>query len=177
MNTKYTPDRKHESYVSDLFRTYEYPLYILAFRMSKDAAVAKDIIQEVFLALWNMRDRIPEIDNMEAYLFRMTRFKVIKHLRKASADNNLKEKIWGAMGRMDEDGVSKIEAREFQSVLATVVAKLPAKRRRVYLMRNMEGKTYKDIAEQMNISQHTVKNHLSAALLEIRSFLAARFFW
>ena len=177
MNTKYTPDRKHEPFVSDLFRTYEYPLYILAFRMSKDAAVAKDIIQEVFMALWNMRDRIPEIDNMEAYLFRMTRFKVIKHLRKASADNNLKERIWGAMGQMDEDGVSKIEAREFQSVLATVVAKLPAKRRRVYLMRNMEGKTYKDIAEQMNISQHTVKNHLSAALLEIRSFLAARFLW
>lgn len=177
MNTKYTADSRHETYVSELFRTYEYPLYILAFRMSKDAAVAKDIIQEVFLALWSMRDRIPEIDNMEAYLFRMTRFKVIKHLRKASADNNLKEKIYGTMQQLNEDGVSRIEAREFQSVLATVIAQLPVKRRRVYLMRNMEGKTYKDIAEQMNISQHTVKNHLSAALLEIRSFLAARFFW
>lgn len=177
MNMKYTPDREHESYVSDLFRTYEYPLYLLAFRMSKDAAVAKDIIQEVFLALWSMRHRMMEIDNMEAYLFRMTRFKVIKHLRKAAADNNLKEKIWGAMHQLDEDGISKIEAREFQSVLATVIAGLPVKRRRVYLMRNMEGLTYKDIAEQMNISQHTVKNHLSAALLEIRSFLAARFFW
>ncbi|HEY0668490.1 MAG TPA: RNA polymerase sigma-70 factor [Sphingobacteriaceae bacterium] len=160
---------------NDLFKTYEYPLYTLALRLSKDDCVAKDIIQEVFLALWGMRAKLDEINNIEAYLFRMTRFKVIKHLRKISADNSLKESIWRAMKDLTEDGSAKVEAREFQSVLVSAIEQLPPKRKQVYLLKATEGKTYKDIAEEMNISQHTVKNHLSSAAHSIRLFLENTF--
>jgi len=166
-----TQDKALELMFSDLFRAYEYPLYTLAFRLSKDDAVAKDIIQEVFLALWNMRQKLHEINNIEAYLFRITRFKVIKHLRKVSADSHLKEQIWMAMKDLVEDGIARIEEREFHHILSLAIDQLPSKRRNVYLMRTTEGKTYKDIADQMNISQHTVKNHLSSATLAIRRFI------
>ena len=171
LNNAAVTDSALESVFSDLFRTYEYPLYTLALRLSKDDAVAKDIIQEVFLALWTMRRKLPEIDNIEAYLFRMTRFKVIKHLRKVSADDHLKEKIWRAMKDLDESGPTTIEEREFHSILALAIAQLPAKRKQVYLLKTTEGKTYKAIADEMKISQHTVKNHLSSATLAIRRFL------
>lgn len=171
LNHATATDRALESVFSDLFRTYEYPLCTLALRLSKDDAVAKDIIQEVFLALWTMRERLPEINNIEAYLFRMTRFKVIKHLRKVSADDHLKEKIWRAMKDLEENGSATIEEREFHAVLALAIAELPAKRKQVYLLKTTEGKTYKAIADEMKISQHTVKNHLSSAAQTIRRFL------
>lgn len=171
LNNAAVTDSALESVFSDLFRTYEYPLYTLALRLSKDHAVAKDVIQEVFLAFWTMREKLPEINNIEAYLFRMTRFKVIKHLRKVSADDHLKEKIWMAMRDLDEDGPATIEEREFHSMLTLAIAQLPAKRKQVYLLKATEGKTYKAIADEMKISQHTVKNHLSSATQTIRRFL------
>lgn len=170
-----TRDKALELIFSDLFRTYEYALYTLAFRLLKDDAVAKDVIQEVFLALWTARDKLHEINTIEAYLFRITRFKVIKHLRKVSADDRLKEKIWFALKDLDEDGDAKIEEREFHSVLTLAIEQLPAKRKKVYLLKNTEGKTYKDIADEMKISQHTVKNHLSSAGQTIRNFFAFTF--
>ncbi|SMD01448.1 RNA polymerase sigma factor [Pedobacter africanus] len=170
-----TQDKALELIFSDLFRTYEYPLYTLALRLSKDDFVAKDIIQEVFMTLWNMREKLHEINNIEAYLFRITRFKVIRHLRKVSADDRLKEKIWLALKDLEQDGTARIEEREFNAVLATAIAQLPLKRKQVYLLKTNEGKTYKDIADEMKISQHTVKNHLSSATASIRDFLVLIF--
>lgn len=167
--------KAQEMLFSELFRTYEHPLYTLALRLSKDDFVAKDIIQEVFLTLWTMREKLHEINNIEAYLFRITRFKVIKYLRKVSADDRLKEKIWIALKDLEEDGDARIEAREFDSILILAIAQLPAKRKQVYLLKNTEGKTYKDIADEMNISQHTVKNHLSSASEAIRKFFDLTF--
>lgn len=171
LNDALAKDKALELIFSDLFRKYEYPLYTLAFRLLKDDFVAKDVIQEVFLALWTVREKLDEINNIEAYLFRITRFKVIKQLRKVSADDHLKEKIWKAMKGLDEDGDAKIEEREFHSILTLAIAQLPAKRKYVYLLKTTQGKTYKDIADEMMISQHTVKNHLSSATLAIRKFL------
>lgn len=168
-------DKAKELLFSDLFKTYEYPLYTLAFRLSKDDAVAKDIIQEVFLDLWTMQEKLHEVDNVEAYLFRITRFKVIRHFRKLSADDRLREKIWRAMKDLDEDGRVKIEEREFHSILKLAIAQLPDKRKQVYLLKNTEGKTYKDIAAEMKISQHTVKNHLTSATQAIRKFFDLTF--
>lgn len=167
--------KAQEMLFNELFRTYEHPLYTLALRLSKDDFVAKDIIQEVFLTLWTMREKLHEINNIEAYLFRITRFKVIKYLRKVSADDRLKEKIWIALKDLEEDGDARIEAREFDSILILAIAQLPAKRKQVYLLKNTEGKTYKDIADEMKISQHTVKNHLSSASEAIRKFFDLTF--
>ncbi|MDR6783252.1 RNA polymerase sigma-70 factor (family 1) [Pedobacter africanus] len=170
-----TKDKALELIFSDLFRAYEYPLYTLALRLSKDDFVAKDIIQEVFMSLWNMREKLHEINNIEGYLFRITRFKVIGHLRKVSADDRLKEKIWLALKDLEQDGAARIEEKEFNAVLATAIAQLPLKRKQVYLLKTSEGKTYKDIADEMKISQHTVKNHLSSATASIRDFLSLIF--
>lgn len=175
LNDVLTKDKALELIFSDLFRAYEYPLYTLALKLSKDDFVAKDIIQEVFMSLWNMREKLHEINNIEAYLFRITRFKVIAQLRKLSADDRLKEKIWLALKDMEQDGTARIEEREFEAVLAAAIGQLPLKRKRVYLLKTSEGKTYKDIADEMKISQHTVKNHLSAATASIRDFLGLIF--
>ena len=166
---------KIELIFGDLFKAYEYPLYTLALRLCKDDFVAKDIIQEVFMTLWTMREKLHEINNIEAYLFRITRFKVIAHLRKVSADDRLKEKIWLALKDLEQDGIARIEEREFDAVLKAAIEQLPAKRKQVYLLKNAEGKSYKDIADEMKISQHTVKNHLSSASQTIRAFLSGSF--
>ena len=85
------PDR--EASFTAIFREHEYKLYMLALRLTKSDQYAKDIIQEVFLKLWTQWDRIQEIENIEAWLYRLTENKVVDFLRKASADTRLKQAI------------------------------------------------------------------------------------
>ena len=83
-----------ESLFSEIFREHEQRLYTLAFRLTKSDQYAKDIIQEVFLKLWEHRENLHTINNMEAWLYRLTENKTIDFLRKVASDSRLKETIW-----------------------------------------------------------------------------------
>lgn len=157
------------------FEYYKTPLKTLALRLLKDEVHAQDVIQEVFIGLWEIRHKIEEINNIEAYLFQMTRNKIMDALRKISADEKLKDQLWRSMKIESNEDVDKLEAKELQDILAKAIAGLPPRRKQIYLLKNEEGKSYQDIAKKMNISQHTVKNQLSSAVEGIRLFINRRF--
>src|SRR5690554_2182468 len=163
-----------EEFFCASFQDYKTPLKTLALRLLKDEVHAQDIIQEVFIDFWEIRHKVEEINNVEAYLFRMTRNKIMDALRKISSDEKLKDHVWRSMKSESNDNAEKIEAKELQEILAKAIEGLPPKRRQVYLLKNEEGKSYQDIAEKMNISQHTVKNQLSSAVGAIRVFINRR---
>lgn len=164
-----------EKFFCASFQYHKKPLKTLALRLLKDEGQAQDIIQEVFIDFWEIRHKIEEINNIEAYLFRMTRNKIMDALRKISSDDKLKDRLWRSMKTECNDNAEKIEAKELQDILAKAIEGLPPKRKEIYLLKNEEGKSYQDIAEKMNISQHTVKNQLSSAVGAIRVFINSRF--
>ena len=73
-----------EQLFSELFREYEHPLYLFAFKLLKSDTAAKDIIQDVFMKLWLIRDQLSEIKNISAFLYKLTENKVIDYLRAAA---------------------------------------------------------------------------------------------
>ncbi len=164
-----------EEFFCASFQYYKIPLKTLALRLLKDEVQAQDIIQDVFIDFWEIRHKIEEINNIEAYLFRMTRNKIMDALRKISSDEKLKDQLWRSMNGEINDNAEKIEVRELQEILAKAIDDLPPKRKKIYLLKNEEGKSYQDIAEKMNISQHTVKNQLSSAVGAIRVYITKRF--
>lgn len=164
-----------EEFFCASFQYYEIPLKTLALRLLKDEVHAQDILQEVFIVFWEARHRIEEINNIEAYLFTMTRNKIMDALRKVSVDEKLKDQLWESMKTESNDNAENIEAKELQEILAKAIEELPPKRKQIYLLKNEEGISYQDIAEKMNISQHTVKNQLSSAIGSIRAFVIRRF--
>lgn len=164
-----------EEFFCASFQYYKIPLKTLALRLLKDEVQAQDIIQDVFIDFWEIRHKIEEINNIEAYLFRMTRNKIMDALRKISSDEKLKDQLWKSMNGEINDNAEKIEVRELQEILAKAIDELPPKRKKIYLLKNEEGKSYQDIAEKMNISQHTVKNQLSSAVGAIRVYISKRF--
>ena len=87
-------DPELEVHFIRIFREHEYKLYTLALRLTKSDLYAKDIIQEVFLSLWDHRDNIAGIHNIEAWLYRVTENKVLDFLRKAAVNARLKKALW-----------------------------------------------------------------------------------
>jgi RNA polymerase sigma-70 factor (family 1) len=167
-----------EKLFSEIFREHEQKLYTLAVRLTKSDQVAKDILQEVFMKLWEHRTSIPAIVNIEAWLYRITENKVIDFLRKASADDRLRKVIWEHIQQIVNDTEQQVEAKEYNHVIQKAIEQLPAQRRLIYQLNKEQGMSYQQIATELKLSRHTVKNQLFSAVQSVRRFISkgARFF-
>lgn len=155
-----------------IFRRYEANLFKFAFRLTKSENFAQDVVQDVFLSLWRHMDQINEIDNIESWLFKATENKVIDFFRKSALDQRIRDAIWTNMQMKSTSGMDQyLERKEFHMLIRRAIDALPEQRRLVYLLHRDEDLSYKEIAEKLNISHHTVKNHLSAAVKSIREYM------
>ena len=156
---------------SELFRQYEHRLYLLAFRLTKSEQVAKDTIQDVFMKLWEQRDNLDAINNVEAWLYRLTENKVIDFLRKVAADDRLRNKIWLQVEQFSNEAELHAAAKEYNLIIQKAINELPPQRRLIYKLNKEDGLNYQQIADELQISRHTVKNQLFTAMQSVRKFI------
>lgn len=165
-------DHELEILFADIFQKHEHKLYSLALRITKSDLYAKDVIQDVFLKLWENREAIYSIENIEAWLYRVTENKLIDFLRKVAADDRLKEAVWNNLLKNFNETEALVAAKEYDRIIQKAIDKLPPQRKLIYYLNREEGLNYQEIAKELHISRHTVKNQLSSALQSIRSFLS-----
>jgi RNA polymerase sigma-70 factor (ECF subfamily) len=169
--TGHNNEKTLEVLFSGIFRQHEHRLYTLALRLTKSDQAAKDIIQEVFLKLWDQRMSIHSIHNMEAWLYRLTENKVIDFLRKVSADSRLKKMIWDHLQQIVNESEQYLAAKEYNGIIQKAIDQLPPQRRLIYQLHKEDGMNYQQIADELQISRHTVKNQLFSAVQSVRRFL------
>ena len=157
---------------SGLFRQYEHRLYLLAFSLAKSEQVAKDIIQDVFMKLWEQRNNLDAIHNVEAWLYRLTENKVIDFLRKVADDDRLRNQIWLQVERITNEAELHVAAKEYNLIIQKAINDLPPQRRLIYKLNKEDGLNYQQIADELQISRHTVKNQLFFAVQSVRKFIA-----
>jgi RNA polymerase sigma-70 factor (family 1) len=172
IRSDHSVEKAMEDLFADIFRQYEQRLYTLALRLTKSEEVAKDIIQEVLMKLWEQRNIIHSIKNKEAWLYKLTENKVIDFLRKASADDRLKKKIWDNLQQILNDTEQHLEAKEYNQVIQKAIEQLPPQRRLIYQLNKEEGMDYQQIATELQLSKHTVKNQLFSAVQSLRRFIS-----
>jgi len=161
---------------SDIYLTY----YSKLIRFAKEYVLvneeAENIVQDVFLRLWERQDNNYLIENMNAYLFRLVKNKCLDHLRhKISAEKcnrrvqdsfeiemNLKIQ---SLDRFDD---SYLLENKIEEILSDAINGLPPKCREIFLSSRIEGLKYREISERFNISVNTVENQMSIALKKLR---------
>lgn len=163
--TLYTnPGRELELRFERIFNEHNQSVYQLALKVIKSGPQACDIMQDVFVKLWEIRDQWEEIRNMEAWLHRVTRNRLIDVLRKVAADQRLQDKLWKRVQDEQTNTEAELDAKESATILQQIINELPPQRKLVYLMSREQGLNYNEIAEELSVSKHTVKNQLSLAL-------------
>ena len=160
-----------ETEFSSLVKEHEIHLKIFAFRVTKCEQTAKDIVQDVFLKLWENRDQLHQIENISAWLYRVTENRLIDHLRKLAADKRLRAKTWNRIKESGNETEMNLSARESGFWIARAVDRLPEQRKTIFRLNRDEHLSHQQIAETLRISRHTVKNQLSSALHQLRRFL------
>jgi len=149
-----------------IYKKYWNQLFSSAFNVLHDQQVCEDIIQEIFINLWNKRELIEIKVSLKSYLFASTRYEVYRQVRFSSVREDLFENIFERMESPSEYG--NIEHRELLSQINSIVDKLSAKCKVVYKLSREEQLSHKEIASQLDISTKTVENHLNKALRQLR---------
>jgi RNA polymerase sigma-70 factor (family 1) len=165
-------DHNFEILFADAFRKYESKLYSLALRLTRSDLYAKDIIQDVFLKLWEHRSEFHSIINMEAWLYRSTENKIIDLLRKAAADSRLRNALWNNTAGPVHEEESRITAKEYEQVIRKAIEQLPPQRKLIYHLNKEQGMTCSEIADKLSLSRNTVRNQLFTALKSLRGFFS-----
>ncbi|MBM6992826.1 MAG: RNA polymerase sigma factor [Prevotella sp.] len=132
-------------------------LYRLALRITLDSAEAEDIVQETLIKIWNRRETWEEIENMEAFCFTVCRNLALDSIkRQANQHDSLDESQMERPDNTRNPSEQTIQ-RDQISLVRKIVDCLPEKQRSCIQLRDFEGKSYKDIAMILEISEEQVK--------------------
>ena len=159
---------KEQQYHSfqQLFDTLYNVLCNYAHSFLKDRDKSEDIVQEVFIRIWEDRPQMIGTEGIRYYLFTAVRNNCISVLRKEK-----RQIVLGLDEKMAEPSPEIREDADYRTLIRIAIDELPPKCREVFLLSRFSKMTYKEIASSLDISEKTVENQLSKALRSIRTFL------
>ena len=156
------------SFLSDIL-PLKNELYRMALRITMNAADAEDVVQETMMKVWNRRDQWNQIDSIEAFCLTICRNLSLDKVRRM--DNQM-QSLDAAYDPKDHGVASNPEEQAIQSdrirLVRQMISQLPEKQRSCMQLRDMEGKSYKDIATILNITEEQVKVNIFRARQTIR---------
>lgn len=141
---------------------YNYrPLCLYALHYLGNADSAEDVVQESFAALWEKLQEGVAISNRKAYLYMMVRNRCLDQLRRKGIPTE-SLKPYDTYGIIEDDDAQ--ERSQTEARLWTAIDSLPEKCRQIFLMSKRDGLKYMEIADELGISENTVRNQISKAL-------------
>jgi RNA polymerase sigma-70 factor (ECF subfamily) len=159
-----------KAFFSYLYNLYWEEMYTAAFYVLQDKEVCMDVVQDVFLWLWEHRQTV-QIESPKAYLKAAVKFKIANYIR----NGKVKDKVIDNLCRQQQAPVTTdtLELKELSRMVQQVVLELPEKCREIYLLSRQEQLSNKEIAEKLGLSVKTVENQMSIALRRIRRVVEA----
>lgn len=152
-----------------LYHRYHQPLYANVFKLTRDAEATQDILQEVFIVLWEKRQTINAAQPVSNWLFSISYYKSLKYLKKALKEEVLFKNIESNSAVEDEPNAQWNEAGI--EAMQKAIQQLSPQKQKVLVRCKLAGKSYQEVAEELNISRHTVKEYLGLAMTSLRTIL------
>ena len=157
-----------------IYEKYSKRLYLFVFGIIKSKKDAEDIIQEVFIKIWDRRERINEHLSFQSFLFTIAHNITISLIRKKIQDTNFTSYIKSIQKSAELSSASgQLEYTELKQQLENTINSLPERQKQVYSLCKDEELSYKEIAIKLGISVNTVENHMGKALKFVRENMSS----
>jgi RNA polymerase sigma-70 factor (ECF subfamily) len=156
-----------ESALAEIITKYADHLLNYIAGLTKDRQEAEEIIQDIFLKVWNARDYLTQVKDLRSWLFILSRNKAFDVIDKALTLKR-RQRRWRQSGSIEED---KAAYEQWMSLIDKAVSKLPRQQFNVWTLNKREGKTYEQISSDLGISKETVKSYMKLATASITQFL------
>jgi len=175
-------DGDYESF-EQLFKILSRPLFRYALAIVKDDQLAEEIVHDVFINLWNNRNKIIISGSVRSYLYRVVHNMAVNHIiRQKRKKNQIEIKITDETWKIIKETCSydsflteAIEAEETQKIISEAINELPEQCRQIFIMSRYDGKQNDEISSALDISINTVRTQLFRAIKKIRERLSEKF--
>ncbi len=164
---------KNKAWFEVIFDEHYDPVRNYLYYLSGDMKLSEDLGQDVFLSLWENRDKLRE-NTLRAYLLTIARNRYFKHHRRKSVDLKFSNSLIGKDNNEYKSPEYLIEIKEFDVKLQTAISKLPERTRTIFLMNRLEDKSYRQISENLEISVKAVEKQMTKAIRLLHDALDRR---
>lgn len=154
-----------------IFDYYKEIFYSVAFKMTRSQNISEEIIQEVFVTLWEKRKLIAGANRPDSYVFTILHNSIYAHFRKLAHERQFKLKLELQIENSENSIETRLDEKENRIILENIINQLPLQQKLVYKLAKQEKLSRHEIARQLNISPNTVRNHLSSAIENLRNSL------
>lgn len=151
-----------------VYNQYWESIFKYVIRIVSDEEEAADVVQETFVAYWELCDKLKKVKSIKAYLFVMARNVAFKRFREQLKRMETEDRLVGFYGAPTESLEQLVGAKELSKLLDAEIDKLPQRMREVFVLSRKEHLSIKEIALRLNISDQTVKKQIYHSLKYLR---------
>ena len=156
-----------------LYLKYSKKVFVLSTKFYLSKEEAEEIVQDVFLKIWNHRENLNEALSFNAYIFAVAKSMILKVLRKKGYQKSYQQYVLqaskGGTGSITEDEVIFSDFREH---LIAYIRKLPPKQKKIFLLKSFHDLSASEISEKLNLSKRTVENQIYRASKSVKQDLS-----
>lgn len=157
---------------TQLYRHYSERIYYNVLSLVKDEFTAEELVQDIFSKLWQKKESIIIKSSFTGYLFTVSRNRVYDFFQQL----NRNEKLYAHIRAIASESYVHVEevllAKENEDILQKTIASLPPQRRRVFELCKIQGLSYQQASDEMNLSLSTIKDHMAKARVTIKAFVS-----
>jgi RNA polymerase sigma-70 factor (family 1) len=159
---------------TEIYNRHWQAAYRSSYRILDDDEACTDVVQDVFVWLWEHRVQL-EIHVLKSYILTAVKFKMLNVIRQGKLKDVVYQEVFA--GELDYSMESNAEVKELMQIIAQFADDLPTQARQIFHMSRYEHLSNKEIALRMGISEKTVKNQINISLKKLRITLGKRSAW
>ncbi|WP_167459386.1 RNA polymerase sigma factor [Pedobacter jejuensis] len=163
-----------EAAFSEIFNRYWERLSSYSIGLTKSEEESADIVQEIFISLWNRREHLSINGSLGPYLIKSAKNLSLRYIQRNVHSTEFVEKLAEFIADNSQDIEENISLKELQIEIDNAIAKIPKKMLAIYLLSRDEQLSYREISEKLSISEGTVKKQISNALKIISTSLKGK---
>lgn len=160
-----------------IFMAYSDKLFHFAFSYLKSTFDAEEIVQEVFIRIWEMRSDIDEERSFKSFIYRMTVNKVFNHMKHQVVRQKYENYLMHFDQSPGESPEANLHFKELEAKVRSLLMKLPEQQRNIFEMNRITGLSHSQIAEKLGLSIRTVENQVYRASKFLKDHLKNEYLW
>lgn len=163
--------RGNEEAFNALYKAYSKPLYYRVLRLVKITAIAEELLQDLFIKVWDKRASLDTEKSFQAFLYTVAQNIVYNYFRKVASDQTMMRRLISNATEHYLNGQELLENKETGEALQRAINNLSPQRKQVFQLCKLEGRSYEEAAKIMGISTATVNSHMTKSLQSIKTYI------